>query len=106
MKLLFDESMPWPLRRHIPDFEVWSTQYLGWDGKGNGELLALARERFDVLVTVDQGIPSQRNITREDVAVIVLKGKSNDVSDLKPLIPQLIDHLRAIERGDVVEIEL
>ena len=106
MRVLFDESMPWPLRRHLPDYEVWSTQYLGWDGKGNGELLALARDRFDVLVTVDQGIPNQQNITGEDVAVIVLKAKSNDVSDLKLLIPQLTNHLRAIERGDVIEIEL
>lgn len=105
MRLLFDEGTPWPLRHYLSGYEVWTTQYRGWDGKSNGELLALARDEFDVLITVDQSIPYQQNITERDVAVVVLEAGTNDIEDLRPLVPELLDRLHFLKRGEVVRIE-
>ena len=105
MRLLFDEGTPWPLRHYLQAHEVWTTQYRGWAGKGNGELLALARDEFDVLITVDQSIPYQQNITEGDVAVVVLEAVTNDIEDLRPLVPELLDRLHILKRGEVVRIE-
>ena len=77
---------------------------LRWDGKDNGELLALARDEFDALVTLDRGIQYQQHLTEEDVGVIAVYGTTNRIRDLEPLIPQVLEALRDLKRGQVVRI--
>ena len=105
MRLLLDESVPVQLRFLFSGHDVQTTRYRGWESKGSGELLALARDEFDALVTADQGIPDQQNLTGQDVAVIVLAARSNRIEDLQPLIPHVLEALRDLERGRVVRIE-
>lgn len=105
MKMLLDESVPWKLRELLVGHDVWTVNYLGWESKSNGELLKLARNEFDVLITVDQKIPYQQNITERDVAVVVLAAKTNGINDLRPLIPELLNHLNVLKRGEIVRIE-
>ena len=57
MRVLLDESVPWALGHYLPNYEVRTVKYMGWDGKTNGELLELARGEFDLLITVDQSVP-------------------------------------------------
>jgi hypothetical protein len=64
---------------------------MGWTTIKNGELLALAANHFDVFVTVDRSLSFQQNL-----AVIIIRAKSNRLADLRPLTPQL---LAAIESG-------
>ena len=104
MRLLLDESVPVQLRFLLIGHDVQTTRYRGWESKGNGELLALARDDFDALVTNDQGIPYQQNLTGQDVAVIVLAARSNRIEDLQPLVPQVLEALRDLGRGRVVRI--
>ena len=63
MRLLLDESVPWAFRHYMTGHEARTARYMRWDGKGNGELLALARGEFDVLITVDQeyAVPAEHN---------------------------------------------
>jgi predicted nuclease of predicted toxin-antitoxin system len=61
MKLLLDENMPHDFRYYLPEHEVRTVDYMGWKGKGNGELIALAKDDFDALITLDQKIPHQHN---------------------------------------------
>lgn len=60
MRLLLDESVP-RLGPELVGHEVATGQEQGWGGMKNGELLALAAPEFDVVLTVDQGIPIQQN---------------------------------------------
>ena len=94
MRLLLDEGTPWRLRHLLQGHDVATTQYMGWDGKDNGELLALARDEFDALVTLDRGIQYQQHMTEEDVGVIAVYGTTNRIRDLEPLIPQVLEALR------------
>ena len=105
MRLLLDESVPEDLRFSFSGHDVQTAGYRGWKGKDNGELLMLARDAFDALVTADQGIPDQQNLIDLDVAVIVLAARSNGIEDLRPLVPQVLEALPSLERGRVVRIE-
>ncbi len=106
MQILFDESVTWALRPILlGEHEVATAKYLGWDSKSNGELMTLARDKFDVLITADQSIPYQQNITEADVAVVVLVARTNDINDLKPLVPELLNRLNDLKRGEIIRIE-
>ncbi len=106
MQILFDESVTWALRPILlGEHEVATAKYLGWDSKSNGELMTLARDKFDVLITADQSIPYQQNITEVDVAVVVLVARTNDINDLKPLVPELLNRLNDLKRGEIIRIE-
>ncbi len=84
--------------------EVSTVADAGWAGKKNGELLRLAEERFDVLVSTDKGIPHQQNVWRFDLAVLLLRAKSNTRDDLALLMDEVNAALGSVEAGSVVRI--
>ena len=77
---------------------------MGWAGKRNGELLALAAGEFDAFVTVDRNLPKQRDISQYDLAVVILIVRSNRLADLLPVIPRLLPRLDTLAPGQVIEI--
>jgi hypothetical protein len=44
------------LKNEFPGEEVVTVPEMGWAGKTNGDLLALARGHFDVFLTADQNL--------------------------------------------------
>lgn len=93
------------LRRDFAEgHEVVTVAEAGWAGKKNGELLRLAEERFDVLLSTDKGIPHQQNVSRFDLAVVLLRAKSNAHEDLAPLMNKINAALGSMEPGSVVRI--
>ena len=106
MRLLLDENITWRFRDTlIEHHDVWTTGYLDWNSIRNGRLLALARDKFDVLITADQSIPYQQNITEADVAVVVLCARTSDINDLTPLVPDLQNRLSHLKRVEYIHIE-
>jgi hypothetical protein len=78
---------------------------MGWAGRKDAEVLALmAGQGFEVLVTVDQNMRHQQNLSAAGVAVVVLVAASNRLADLVPLMPSAVAALGSIRSGDVVEI--
>lgn len=51
---------------------------------GSNGLLKLANGQFDALLTVDQGIEYQQNLSGLSISVVVMTAPSNDVDDLRP----------------------
>lgn len=86
MKVLIDECAPRKLKAVLVanGYECTTAQEAGWSGKENGELLAEAEAHFDVLVTVDQNLRYQQNLTGRRIAVVVLRARSNRLADLEP----------------------
>lgn len=71
--MLFDQGTPVPLRKHLIAHEVITTFELGWSHLKNGELLQKCEENsFSVLVTTDQNLRYQQNLTSRNIAIIVL----------------------------------
>ena len=90
MRVLLDEMLPRKLKRLLPEgTEAVTVQERGWDSKKNGELLASAEKEFDLLLTTDQGIPHQQDLSRFDLTVVVLTAKSNRLSDLEPRMEEV-----------------
>ena len=73
MRILFDNGTPEPLRHRLFGHKVGLARERGWDALANGDLLDRAEEAgFEVLLTTDQGIRYQQNMSNRQVAVVVL----------------------------------
>jgi hypothetical protein len=90
MRVLLDECVDWRLGREIVGHDVKTARQMGWTTIGNGELLTLASEHFDVFVTVDRNLSFQQNLVYFSIAVVVLHAKTNRLADLMPLVPSLL----------------
>ena len=99
MRVLIDECIDWRLARDIAGHEVKTARQMGWSTIKNGELLALAAEEFDVFVTVDRNLSFQQNLPIFAIAVIVLRAASNRLSDLRPLVPNLLASIPTAAHG-------
>ena len=104
MKILLDECVDWRLSRLITGHEVKTARQMGWATIKNGELLALASQRFDVFVTVDRNLSFQQNIASFSVAVVVLRASSNRLAELQKLVPALLAALESPLPGVAITI--
>ena len=104
MRLLLDEQMPRQLGRLLRGHEFSTVQQMGWDGKHNGELLALARNRFDALITLDRSLEYQQSITETDIPILVLITRKSRMDQLEPMVPKILDALMNPKRGQVTRI--
>ena len=105
MRVLLDECVPRALRERLPGHEVTTVAETGWSGAKNGELLRLAAQRFDVLLTVDRNLAFQQRIDKLALAVVILRARSNRLADLRPLVPALLRALSQAQAGEVVWID-
>ena len=101
MRLLLDECVPNRLKRELVGHEVKTVQDMGWAGIENGALLQLADGQFDALLTVDQGIEYQQNLSGLTISVVVMLAASNDVDDLRPLLPGVERALADLRGGEI-----
>jgi predicted nuclease of predicted toxin-antitoxin system len=91
MKLLLDENLPHQLRRELAGHDCSTVAYMGWGGIENGELLALAASNgFDALITKDAKLEDEQNLVNLPLAVVVIHAVSNDIDDIRPLLPSLL----------------
>ena len=105
MKLLVDECIDERLRLLSPGHECETARFANLAGLKNGRLLEAAEEAgYDVLITVDQKIPDQQNMSGRRIALVILCGRTNRLRDLEALVPAAISAIDSIRRGDVVRI--
>jgi predicted nuclease of predicted toxin-antitoxin system len=99
VRVLLDECVDWRLSRDVIGHDVKTARQMGWATIKNGELLALAAQQFDVLVTVDRNLSFQQNLVVFPIAVIVLRARTNRLAHLRPLVPALLAALRSPTPG-------
>lgn len=103
MRLLFDQGTPLPLRTYLSDHTVFTAFEKGWSELENGELLAAAEsEGFDVLITTDQSLRYQQNLSERKIAVIALL--TTNWPRIEKNISLVIDALANILAGSYLEI--
>jgi hypothetical protein len=106
VKLLLDENLPHQLRHELPGHDCFTVAYMGWAGVENGELLARAATAgFDALLTKDTKLQYEQNLTNLPIAVVILRAPSNDVDDVRPLIPALLGALAALPAKAITRVE-
>jgi hypothetical protein len=99
LRVFLDECVDRRLAGDILGHEVKTARDQGWTGIANGRLLALVSQSFDVFVTVDRNLSFQQNLQSLSIAVIVLRGKTNRLADLRPLVPGLLAAIVAAPPG-------
>ncbi|MGB7848663.1 MAG: DUF5615 family PIN-like protein [Candidatus Acidiferrum sp.] len=106
MRLLTDECVPRKVKFlfAVRGHECETARDAGFSGKENGEVLALAEERFDVLITIDKNIRYQQNMMGRNIAVLIIRSASNDLDDIRPHVPDALVALQSIKPCQMVEV--
>jgi predicted nuclease of predicted toxin-antitoxin system len=105
MKLLLDENLPHQLRNELPGHECFTVAYMGCAGVENGALLALAKSSgFDALLTKDANVEYKQNLVNLPIAVVILSAASNDIDDIRPLLPSLSEELANLPPSQITRV--
>lgn len=104
MRVLLDANIPQDFRHELREHEVETARFAGLNDLDDGALLERMSGRFDVLVTMDTSLDHQQNIAEYPFAVIVLRARSNRLSDLLPLVAPLLEVLKSVSPGEVREV--
>jgi len=89
VKVLLDENLDHALRNLLGPREVVTVTYMGWAGLQNGELLRAAEENgMDVLLTGDQTLNFEQNLTGRHLAVVALSAIQLPI--IKENLPKII----------------
>jgi hypothetical protein len=99
--VVLDECVLHRLRHALSGHDVVTASFAGLAGLKNGQLIKAIDGRYNVLVTLDGGLPHQQNLTALTFGIIVLRAPSNSLSDLLPLVPELLRVLGTIAPGTV-----
>lgn len=106
MKLLLDECAPKRLRNDFLPHQIQTVAEVGLNGFKNGQLLqAAVAEGFDVLITVDQRLRFQQNLSQFNLAVVILIAKPCRYPQLKSLVPKALNALAIIKPGESVVVQ-
>ena len=105
MKLLIDECVDERLRGLFPSHDCQTARFAKLTGLKNGRLLDAAEAAgFDVLITTDQNIPEQQNLSGRKLSILILCGPTNRLHDLTKLVPAALSALASIGTGGVVRV--
>ena len=90
MRILFDQGTPAPLRHHLSARDISTAFEQRWGQLKNGDLLEQAEASgFEVLITTDQNLRYQQNLSTRKIAVIVTGTTS------WPRIPKAVSRVTA-----------
>lgn len=106
LRILFDKNVPVGVRTFLPDHDVRTMVEVGWpDQLENGALLEAAeRSGFDLMITSDQNIRYQQNLTGRKLALVVLG------SNIWPIVRQydsvIAAHVACATPGSYAFVEM
>ena len=105
MRILLDHCTPRPLRRYLTEHQVDTARELGWEQLRNGVLLQMAEDTgYEVLITTDQSMPLQQNMTGRRIAIVAVC--ENKWPLLQNHVSEIAAALDAIGPGEVIEIPI
>jgi hypothetical protein len=86
----------------IPEHKVATAAEIGWSTLSNGELLDAAEREFNLLVTTDQALRTQQNLSKRRIAILVLPFAS--WPRLEPNAETIASRVATVRSGEYVEI--
>ncbi len=105
MLILFDHSTPGPLALYLTGHTVTKAKDRGWDRLSNGDLLAEAeRAGFDLLLTADNNMRYQQNLSNRKIALVVLSTPQWPRVQLH--VEKIAATLNAAKPGSYAEIDI
>ena len=89
MRILLDNCVHYRAKSLFAGHDVVHARDLGWRDLSNGELIAQAAPRFDVLATTDKKVRHEQNLSKLPISILELNSRFTRLSDLKSLLPHL-----------------
>jgi len=103
MKILFDQGTPAPLREILAPHSVSTAFEMGWAAVENGDLLAAAERRFDAFITTDKNLRYQQNLSRRQLAILVLP--TTNWLEIQKHLGMISNAVNALKPGDFIELK-
>src|SRR5258708_2917272 len=105
MRILFDQGAPVPIAAWLREHTVRTTLEEKWDTLANGELLRVAEQAgFDILLTTDNNMAYQQNLTGRKIAIVVLSG--NRWRLVQRVIRKIVAAINKTEPGSYTVIDV
>ena len=102
---MFDQGTPAPLRSHLSAHQVSTAFELNWGTLKNGDFLSKAETAgFEILVTTDQNLRYQQNLSKRRIAIVVIGTTSWPRT--KKGVAAVVDAVNGIELGGYVEVPI
>jgi hypothetical protein len=98
-RILLDECLPRRFGALLQAHEVRTVAQMRWAGLRNGRLLERAEHEFDALITVDRSMRFQQHVGRFNIALVVLRSRSNRYPDIAPLAPEVLSVIGTLMPG-------
>ena len=96
--------MPRKLRRDLPEFFIRTAQQVGYSGFKNGELLGRAGSDFDVLLTIDQRIQYQQDVSKFNIGVVAIELPDTRLVFLRALLTEIRDAIDRVKPGEIIVV--
>lgn len=96
--------MPRGLVAELAGHEVRTVGQMGWKGLDNGQLLARAAERFDVLISMDRNLAVEHDLSQYRLGLVLVRASSNRIEGLRPLVPDIQRALGAAHPGELQRV--
>ena len=105
MYVLFDQGTPAPLRSFLPGHRVATAPECGWGQIENGDLLSAAEAGgFEVLVTTDQNLRYQQNLSGRKISIVVLS--TTNWPRIRPAAQAVAAAIDGLPPGSYVEVRI
>ncbi len=105
MRILLDHSTQAPLRYRLIGHQVETAYERGWAELTNGELLTtVERAGYELMVTTDQRIRYQQNLTGRRLALVVID--TNNWIRIRKWASLVVDAVDRIEPGGYVDVAI
>jgi hypothetical protein len=102
MRILFDQGTPVPLRHSLTTHSVATAFEMDWSQLENGELLAAAEGKFEVLVTTDQNLRYQQNLQGRRLAILVLP--TTNWPEIQNHVTDVVMAVNSLQAGEYREL--
>jgi hypothetical protein len=106
MKIFVDECVTKLIMPHLVGHEFTHIGDTSLRGTKNSVLLLLVASEYDVFLTTDRHIPQQQNLKKFDLVFVIMRGVTNDLDDLLPLLPLTFTVLEKIAAGEAASGDL
>ena len=99
MRILLDNNVPRLLTSNLTDHKADTAFQRDWHTLTNGELLDQAEsDGYQLLITADQRIPYQQNLSRQSIAVLIITSNERQaVSNAVAIINDAVNSMAAGE---------
>ena len=104
MRVFIDACIDPRVSEAFSGHDVRTAMDLGWQRLKDNALVELLQDRFDVLVTADQGFEHQKNLKTIRFGLLIIHVPRNKVEFYRPLFGQMQAAIMQLKPGEVIHI--